>query len=69
MRFEGATADEAVAEMQRVGRFMSRHAQLVPQVHAMADLLDDRPCSTGIEHCVIGDGRPNDGGFELDVCP
>ncbi len=69
MRFDRATADEAVAEMQRVGRFMSRHAQLVPQVHAMADLLDGRRCSTGTKHCVIGGGWPDGGGFPADVCP
>lgn len=70
MRFEGATADEAIDEMLRVGRFMGRHPQLVPQVRAMADLLAGRPCSTAPEHCVAGEGWPDGGGgFATDVCP
>jgi protein-tyrosine phosphatase len=70
MRFDGATADAAVAEMQRVGRFMDRHPQLVPQVRAMADLLAGQPCSTAAAHCVVADGRNQGGGvFAADVCP
>ena len=69
MRFEGATADEAVTEMLDAGRFMRRHRQLVPQLHAMADLLEGRPCSTRAEHCVAG-GPPAAGPtFDRDVCP
>ncbi|MFQ5349201.1 MAG: hypothetical protein ACE5EG_02020 [Thermoanaerobaculia bacterium] len=69
MRFEGASAAEAVVEMQRVGRFMYRHPQLVPQVQAMADLLAGRPC-VAAEHCVAGDGWPDEtAAFEADVCP
>jgi protein-tyrosine phosphatase len=70
MRFEGATAEDAVAEMLDVGRLMKRHPQLVPQVHAMADLLAGRPCAGDPEHCVRGDGWPQAGRpFERDVCP
>jgi hypothetical protein len=69
MRFEGMPASEAVAEMRRLGRLMYRHPQLVPQVHAMADLLAGRPCSTAAEHCIAGDDRPDAGGFQADVCP
>jgi len=70
MRFEGASADEAAAEMLRAGRFMWRHPQLLPQVEAMADLLAGRPCSTDAEWCVAGSGRPEGGaGFEADSCP
>ena len=69
MRFEGATVDEAVAEMLDGGRFMSRHPQLPPQVQAMADLLAGRPCSTAPEHCVVGEGWPEGPGFPGDECP
>ena len=69
MRFEGASADEAVTEMLAAGRFMGRHPQLVPQVRAMADLLAGRPCSTAREHCVSGDGWPGGRDFGRDVCP
>lgn len=69
MRFEGASTEEAVAEMLAAGRFMSRHPQLVPQVRAMADLLADRPCSTAAEHCVAGEGWPEGPGFAGDECP
>ena len=69
MRFEGVTADEAVDEMLQVGRLMDRHRQLVPQVHAMADLLAERQCTRG-EHCVVGEGWPAAGPlFADDVCP
>ena len=69
MRFEGATADEAIAEMLRAGRFMRRHRQLVPQVRALADLLAGRPCSTAAEHCVIGGPFEPGPTFAEDACP
>lgn len=70
MRFEGASTDDAVAEMLAAGRFMNRHPQLVPQVRAMADLLAGRPCSTAAEHCVAKEAYPADGAdFAADVCP
>lgn len=70
MRFEDATAAAAVTEMQQVGRLMGRHPQLVPQVHAMGDLLGGRPCGTAAEHCVTGEGWPVSARtFESDVCP
>ena len=69
MRFERATAEEAVDEMLDAGRFMRRHRQLVPQVQAMADLLEGRPCSTDAEHCVIGDTPTPAPTFDRDVCP
>ncbi len=66
MRFEGVATAEAIAEMQRVGRFMGGHPQLAPQVEAMADHLAGRPCSTAAEHCLAaGDEPPR---FAADSC-
>jgi hypothetical protein len=67
MRFQQVAAAEAVAEMERVGRFMGRHPQLAPQVVAMADHLAGRPCSTAPEHCVSTGGPAVS--FAEDACP
>ena len=70
MRFEGTGAEAAVEEMQRVGRMMFRHPQLEPQVHAMADLLAGRECSTEPAHCVTGTPTTASArAFATDVCP
>lgn len=69
IRFQGMSAAEAIAEMQRRGRFMWRHPQLVPQVEAMADRLAGRPCSTAPEHCVQQPTEPAAATpFPPDVC-
>ncbi len=68
MRFQQRPAAEAIAEMERLGRFMWRHRQLGPQVEAMADHLAGRPCSTAAEHCVAAHGA-GAATFPEDVCP
>lgn len=72
MRFQGWSLQEAIARMNRAGRFMWRHPYLEPQVRALADHIAGRPCSVSPEHCV----RPAGGGglgspptFPADACP
>ncbi len=70
MRFQEVPAPEAIAEMERVGRFMGHHRQLAPQVEALADFLAGRPCSTDPSHCVAPAGpAAGTAAFPPDACP
>ncbi len=72
IRYQGTTVDEAVEEMNRLGRFMWRHRQLAPQVAAMADFIQGRPCSVGSEHCLRRSSEAAlapGGSFPGDSCP
>ena len=72
IRYQGVAADEAVEEMNRLGRFMWRHRQLGTQVTAMADFHAGRPCSVGPEHCLRRSPEVTldaDHRFPPDSCP
>jgi hypothetical protein len=70
MKYQGASVDEAKATMHRIGRMMWLHPYLDPQVEALSDYLEGRPCSTARQHCVevwtAGDRRPTP--FPKDAC-
>jgi hypothetical protein len=75
MKFDGWSADEAIAEMNEVGRMMWQHPYLEPQVEAMSDLIAGRPCGQASKYCVQPPPAGQDEGlsseeiFEADVCP
>jgi protein-tyrosine phosphatase len=70
MRFEGASATQAIEEMQRIGSMMWRHPTLDPQVEAYADLISNRPCSTDARNCPSIEPDPGlfDDRFPADAC-
>jgi hypothetical protein len=75
MKFDGWSAEEAIAEMNQVGGMMWQHPYLEPQVEAMSDLITGRPCGQDLEYCVQpspagqDEGLSSVGLFEADVCP
>jgi hypothetical protein len=66
----GTSVEEARLEMQEIGRMMSGHPTLDPQVEAYEDLVAGRPCSTDSENCVLDTPDPGveSGIFPADVC-
>ncbi|MGB3562320.1 MAG: protein-tyrosine phosphatase family protein [Thermoanaerobaculia bacterium] len=74
MKFDGWSAEEAIAEMDQVGGMMWQHPYLEPQVEAMSDLIAGRPCGQGLEYCVQSAAAGQDEGlsplglFVTDVC-
>jgi hypothetical protein len=55
MKYQGLTADEAIAVMNELGRNMFLHPELEPQVRALEDFIHGRPCSRGEQYCVSAD--------------
>ena len=70
IRFEGYSADDAIREMQDIGRMMWRHPTLDPQVEAYEDVVAGRPCSTDPANCPLNepDGGLLDGLFPENAC-
>lgn len=70
IRYGGTEAEKAQREMHEIGRMMSRHPALDPQVEAYVDFVAGRPCSTAPEHCVAPEPDPGapSGRFPADVC-
>ncbi len=54
MTYNGYSADQAIAEMNRLGYRMKskRHRSLPFQVRAMKDHIDGKPCSQEKQYCV-----------------
>ena len=75
MKFDGWSAEEAIAEMNQLGGMMWQHPYLEPQVEALSDLIGGRPCEQELEYCVQplaagqDEGLSSEGLFVADVCP
>ncbi len=72
IRHQGVETDEAIEEMNRIGRFMWKHRQLEPQVEAMADFIAGRDCSVAAEYCVRRSPETTltpEGNFPNNSCP
>ncbi len=52
MKYNQWTADQAIAEMNSIGKDMDEHVNLIPQVRAMDDYIHARPCSQEARYCV-----------------
>ncbi|HUT56135.1 MAG TPA: hypothetical protein VM658_22275 [bacterium] len=53
MKYQGLSADQAIAVMERLGLKMDTATELVPQVKALDDYIHNRPCSQPAPACVI----------------
>lgn len=53
MKYMGLTSDDAIAIMDEYGSLMFLHRQLYPQVRALNDLINGRPCGEDPKHCPI----------------
>ena len=69
MKYRGSSLEEAQTRMNEVGRFMWRHRELGPQVEALWDYIQGRPCSVAQEFCVEVSADVADEDFAMDVCP
>lgn len=70
IRFEGASAPEAIGEMHEIGSMMWKHPTLDPQVEAYSDAVAGRPCSVDPADCPTAEPDPglSEGRLPDDVC-
>jgi hypothetical protein len=52
MKYQGLSRPEAITIMNKLGKHMSMYPQLLPQVQALEDYIQGRPCSVKQEFCV-----------------
>ena len=72
LRFGRWSTERAIDEMLEVGRWMSRHPQLVPQVRAMAEFIAYLPCTEDPRDCVRHSADPEapaDRPLLKEACP
>jgi protein-tyrosine phosphatase len=56
MKYQNVPMEEAIETMYRLGRYWALHRDLAPQVRALKDYIDGKPCSQAEQYCV--DGAP-----------
>jgi len=52
MKYQGITSTDAIAIMNKHGKYMFIHPQLPPQVRALENFIKNEPCSEKQKHCV-----------------
>lgn len=52
MKYQNLTSVDAIAIMNKHGKYMSFHKHLEPQVIALEDYLKRRPCTVNTKYCV-----------------
>ncbi len=52
MKYKGLTLDQALSNMNRLGRYMHVFPELPFQVKSMQDFMRERPCSVDKKYCV-----------------
>ncbi|MFN8369506.1 MAG: dual specificity protein phosphatase family protein [Bacteriovoracaceae bacterium] len=55
MKYQNITPDDAVAIMNKHGKYMWLHPQLEPQVNDLANYIKDEPCNDSKKYCVVRD--------------
>jgi len=78
MKYQKITADDAIAIMNKHGKFMFLFPMLPDQVRALDDYIHGRPCSVSAKHCVreseltkselatLGMDEPNDDDLPME---
>jgi len=56
MKYQNVSMEEAIETMYELGDNWFLHGDLAPQVRALRDYIDSKPCSQALQYCV--DGAP-----------